>query len=113
MKAKQNISVSFKQKKSGEKWINSVTFYRATVLKEVSKIVSNSYQVIKNDSSDWFLKSFPGEDAENYSFISLISLGSKLVQSIIKNMGSRGVNKYDTLGQLLQREITPHQSIKM
>lgn len=110
MKAKQNISVSFKQKKSGEKWINSVTFYIAT---EVSKIVSNSYQVIKNDSSDWFLKSFPGEDAENYSFISLISLGSKLVQSIIKNMGSRGVNKYDTLGQLLQREITPHQSIKM
>lgn len=68
---------------------------------------------MKNDSSDGFLKSFPGEDAENYSFISLISLGSKLVQSIIRDMGSRGVNKYDTLGQLLEREIIPQQSIKM
>lgn len=81
--------------------------------KEVSKTVSNSYQVIKNNNSDGFLKGFPGEDAENYSFISLISLGSKLVQSIIRNMGSRDVNKYDTLGQLLEREIILHRSIKM
>lgn len=45
-----------------KKWVNSVTFYIATALKEVSKFVSNSYQVIKNDSSDGFLKTFPGED---------------------------------------------------
>lgn len=53
---------------------------------------------MKNDNSDGFLKSFPWEDSDNYSFVSLISLGSKLVQSIIRNMGSRGVNKHDILG---------------
>lgn len=68
---------------------------------------------MKNDNSDGFLKSFPGEASESYSFVCLMLLGSKLLRSIIRNMGSKGVNKYDILGYLLQREIITHKSIKM